>query len=144
MAPPGHARGQPSGVPALQRRRSQAMHRTLRLLEATMMFLDCPAYLDQDGAAPCGLPTEVTCRFITCSADGPIECAMIRCPAGQWFGGDVQSLTLHGSDRRDRGTARAPSSVSRDNLTGDHDRPHVERDVPRPNSASACHLSRPA
>jgi hypothetical protein len=24
-----------------------------------MMFLDCPAYLDGDGAARCGLPAEV-------------------------------------------------------------------------------------
>ena len=24
-----------------------------------MMFLDCPAYLDQNGAARCGLPAEV-------------------------------------------------------------------------------------
>ena len=28
-----------------------------------MMFLDCPAYLDQDGAARCGLPAEVRYRF---------------------------------------------------------------------------------
>jgi hypothetical protein len=28
-------------------------------MEATMMFLDCPAYLDQNGAARCGLPAEV-------------------------------------------------------------------------------------
>jgi hypothetical protein len=26
-----------------------------------MMFLDCPAYLDHDGAARCGLPAEVRC-----------------------------------------------------------------------------------
>ena len=24
-----------------------------------MMFLDCPAYLDEDGTARCGLPAEV-------------------------------------------------------------------------------------
>jgi len=47
-----------------------------------MMFLDCPAYLDQDGAARCGLPAEVSCRFIMNSTDGPLESAMIRCPAG--------------------------------------------------------------
>ena len=52
-----------------------------------MMFLDCPAYLDQDGAARCGLPAEVRCRFTMRSTDGPLECAMIRCPAGHWFNG---------------------------------------------------------
>ena len=39
--------------------------RATRLTEATMMFLDCPAYLDQDGAVRCGLPAEVRCRFTT-------------------------------------------------------------------------------
>jgi hypothetical protein len=80
-----------------------------------MMFMDCPAYLDQDGAARCGLPAEVRHRFIMRSTDGPVECAMIRCPAGHWFSGDIESLTLHGSDQRDRGTAEAASSVSHDN-----------------------------
>ena len=56
--------------------------RDTRLTEATMMFLDCPAYLDQDGAVRCGLPAEVRCRFTMRSTDGPIESAMIRCPAG--------------------------------------------------------------
>ena len=28
-----------------------------------MMFLDCPAWLDQDGAARCGPPAEVSSRF---------------------------------------------------------------------------------
>ena len=47
-----------------------------------MMFLDCPACLDQDGALRCGLPAEVRCRFTMRSTDGPVESAMIRCPAG--------------------------------------------------------------
>jgi len=46
-----------------------------------MMFLDCPAYLDQDGAARCGLPAEVSCRFTMRSTEGPMESAIIRCPA---------------------------------------------------------------
>jgi len=58
-----------------------------------MMFLDCPAYLDQDGAARCGLPAEVSCRFIMNSTDGPLESAMIRCPAGHWFNGPIEFLT---------------------------------------------------
>ena len=28
-----------------------------------MMFLDCPAYLDDEGAARCGLPAEVRCSY---------------------------------------------------------------------------------
>src|SRR5262249_51193849 len=44
-------------------------------MEATMMFLDCPAYLDQDGAVRCGLPAEATCRYTMRSTDGPLESA---------------------------------------------------------------------
>ena len=58
-----------------------------------MMFLDCPAYLDPDGAVRCGLPAEVTCRFTMRSTDGPLDCAMTRCPAGHWFNGPIESLT---------------------------------------------------
>jgi hypothetical protein len=50
--------------------------RATRLTEATMMFLDCPAYLDQYGALRCGLPAEVSCRFTMHSTDGPVESAM--------------------------------------------------------------------
>jgi hypothetical protein len=42
-----------------------------------MMFLDCPAYLDHNGALRCGLPAEVRCRFTMHSTDGPVESAMI-------------------------------------------------------------------
>jgi hypothetical protein len=62
-------------------------------MDANMMFLDCPAYLDQDGTVRCGLPAEVRCLFTMCSTDGPLESAMIRCPAGHWFNGPVESLT---------------------------------------------------
>jgi hypothetical protein len=44
------------------------------------MFLDCPACLDQDGAARCGLPAEVRCRYTMRSTDGPVQSAMIRQP----------------------------------------------------------------
>jgi len=47
-----------------------------------MMFLDCPARPDQEGAPRCGLPAEVSYRFTMRSSDGPIEAAMIRCPSG--------------------------------------------------------------
>jgi hypothetical protein len=77
-----------------------------------MMFLDCPAYLDQDGARRCGLPAEVRCRFILRSSDGPLEAAMIRCPSGHWFNGPIESLTWDREDNHDPGTAGAMSSVA--------------------------------
>ena len=61
-----------------------------------MMFLDCPAYLDQDGAVRCELPAEVSCWFTMRSTDGPIESAMIRCPAAHYFCGTIESLTWDG------------------------------------------------
>jgi DNA-binding transcriptional regulator YdaS (Cro superfamily) len=76
-----------------------------------MMFLDCPAYVDQDGAARCGLPAEVTCSFIMRSTDGPVECAKIRCPAGHWFNGAIESLTWDGKHTHDVSTA-APAEVT--------------------------------
>jgi hypothetical protein len=75
------------------------------------MFLDCPAYLDEDGAVRCGLPAEVRCRFTGRSTDGPIESAMIRCPAGHWFNGPIEFLTWDGKDSTIRAlpdSARAP------------------------------------
>ena len=70
-----------------------------------MMFLDCPAYLDQDGAVRCGLPAEVRCRFTMRSTDGPVESAMIRCPAGHYFCGAIESLTWDGTGKHDPGSA---------------------------------------
>ena len=63
-----------------------------------VMFLDCPAHLDKDGALRCGLPAEVRHRFTMRSSDGPVEGAMIRCPSGHWFNGPIQSLTWVGKD----------------------------------------------
>ena len=90
-----------------------------------MMFLDCPAYLDRDTAARCGLPVEVSCRFTMHSTDGPIECGMIRCPAGHWFNGAIESLTWDSTDNHDPGAARPGSRAGRDSLQ----RRHGGRDV---------------
>ena len=60
-----------------------------------MMFLDCPAYLDQDGAERCGLPAEVCDRFTARSTGGPVESVRIRCPSWHWFSGPVEFLTCH-------------------------------------------------
>ena len=124
-----------------------------------MMFLNCPAYLDQDGALRCGLPAEVTCRFTMRSTDGPLECARIRCPAGHHFSGDIDSLTWGGTGNRDPGPAGAGSRAGRDSLWRGHDARHggggsALRDFPRragpesparrPNGAPAYYLARPA
>jgi hypothetical protein len=63
-------------------------------MEASMMFLDCPAYMDKTGSVRCGLPAEVEGRYLMRSTDGPLESARIRCPRGHWFNGPVESLTL--------------------------------------------------
>jgi hypothetical protein len=63
-------------------------------MESQAMFLNCPAYLDNDGAARCGLPTEVEMRYIVNSTDGPLESAKIRCPLGHWFNGPIEYLTV--------------------------------------------------
>jgi hypothetical protein len=124
-----------------------------------MMFLDCPAYLDQDGAARCGLPAEVSRRFIMHSTDGPLESAMIRCPAGHWFNGPIESLTWDRTSKRDPGAAAVAAGARRDSLAGRHDRtygsggstvretpadPGAERLDSRPNGAPAYYLGRAA
>ena len=88
-----------------------------------MMFLDCPAYLDQDGAVRCGLPTEVRCQFTMRSTGGPMESAMITCPNGHHFTGPLESLTWDGTDNHDPGTAGASSRARRGRLQG-HDGRH--------------------
>ena len=79
------------------------------------MFLDCPAYLAAGGAVRCGLPAEVVYRYRVTSTDGLLECAKIRCPAGHWFCGPVESLSW---DKQPKGSpasaapspARAPAT----------------------------------
>ena len=64
-----------------------------------MEFLACPAYLNDDGSVRCGLPAEVRSRFMMRSTDGPLECAMIRCPVGHWFNAPIESLTVNSTRR---------------------------------------------
>jgi hypothetical protein len=61
-------------------------------MDASVMFLDCPAYMDRSGAARCGLPAAVEWRYTMNSTDGPLESAMIRCPRGHFFNGPLESL----------------------------------------------------
>lgn len=116
-----------------------------------MMFLDCPAYLDQDRAARCGLPAEVRCQFTMRSTDGPLESVVIRCPAGHHFSGPVECLTQDGG-KPDPGPAEG-SRAGRDSLEcRDGDGGFVRRDfraeparrVRTPNTAPAYYLGHPA
>ncbi len=68
-----------------------------------MMFLDCPAYLDEESARRCGLPAEVKRRFTLRSTDGFLESVMIRCPSGHWFNGPIEFL----APEKGRSTIRA-------------------------------------
>ena len=81
-----------------------------------MMFLDCPAYLDSSGAVRCGLRAEVRCRYTMRSTDGPLESAMIRCPAGHHFNGPIESLTWDGRNRHHPGIAAQASRAGRDGV----------------------------
>jgi hypothetical protein len=69
-------------------------------MQISVMFLDCPAYMDDDGAVRCGLPAAVEYRYICKSTDGPLESAKIRCPRGHGFNGPVESLTFTLGGRR--------------------------------------------
>src|SRR5215470_7283320 len=90
-------------------------------MEAKMMFLDCPAYLDEEGTLRCRLPAEVRCRFTMRSTDGPLAAAMIKCPAGHWFTGPVESLTWEREDRHAPGRAGVTSHAGRDSRQRTHD-----------------------
>jgi hypothetical protein len=122
-----------------------------------MMVVDCPAYLDEDGARRCGLPAEVRCRFTMRSSDGPLEAATIRCPAGHWFNGPIESLTWDGKNNHDPGAAAAGARTGRDSLQRGHNARHggggpalrdfpaePKRNLRRPNGAPAYYLGRPA
>jgi hypothetical protein len=122
-----------------------------------MMFLECPAYLDHERTRRCGLPAEVTCRFTMRSTDGPIECAMIRCPVGHYFNGAIESLTLGRKNNHDSRIAELSFRATHHSVQGSHDRRDVVggiaiRDFPvepnpeifRPNTAPAYYLGHPA
>ncbi len=122
-----------------------------------MMFVDCPTCLDQDGTVRCGLPAEVRCRFTMRSTGGPLDAAMIRCPAGHWFNGPIESLTWDSKNKHNPGTAPVAStagdgSLPRTNAGRDtrggaalHEFPAGPGSaVRRTNGAPAYYLGRPA
>jgi hypothetical protein len=112
-----------------------------------MMFLDCPAYLDDKGAIRCGLPAEVRSRYTVRSSDGPLESAMIRCPVGHVFNGPIEFLTWEKHESKHApANGRVAAMTGHDRGTGGRDRrdssgaPAV-RDIPGPPARKA---SRPS
>jgi hypothetical protein len=95
--------------------------------EATMMFLDCPAYLDNEGAVRCGLPAEVRSRFVMRSTDGPLESAMIRCPVGHVFNAPIEFLTWD-KHQGERAQERAVPTVAQPSRSSGH--PHENSEPP--------------
>jgi hypothetical protein len=77
------------------------------------MFLDCPAYMDPDGAARCGLPAAVEYRYAMASTDGPLESAKIRCPRGHSFNGPVEAFLWRKDPAGTRHQARTTRRLSR-------------------------------
>jgi hypothetical protein len=85
------------------------------------MFLNCPAWLDHDGTVRCGLPAEVRRRYILRSTDRALKSTMIRCPAGHWFNGPIESLIREAATSIRRALPE-PLPVPRgDSLTSPHD-----------------------
>jgi hypothetical protein len=91
------------------------------------------------------------------STDGPIESAMIRCPAGHHFTGAIESLTRDGKDNRNPGPAGLEYSAGSDSLQHGHDGrdggggsglrdfpADPERKARGPNTAPFYYLGRPA
>ena len=68
-------------------------------MQNQLMLLDCPAYLDEDCRARCGLPAAVLCRAIAESTDGPVEIVKIKCPVGHHFHAPIEFLSLKGNTR---------------------------------------------
>jgi len=109
-----------------------------------MMFIDCPAYQDQDGAVRCGLPAEVTGRFPMRSTDGPLESVMIRCPSGHWFNGPIEFLTAHSGRKHDPGQAAAACRAGHDSRMASRAGRDGIGGPSRRNSAPAYYLGWPA
>jgi len=63
-------------------------------VDSQVEFLDCPAYVNDQGAVRCGLPAEVIDRFSLESTDGWLAAIAIVCPRNHRFNGVIDSLLL--------------------------------------------------
>ena len=80
-------------------------------MDARTTFLDCPAYMNEDGTVRCGLPAAVEDSYTLASTDGPVMSVKIQCPARHWFNGPVSALTVH-SDAAASAPVGVPARVS--------------------------------
>lgn len=82
-------------------------------MDTSLMFFDCPAYMDKTGAVRCGLPAAVEDRHTMRSTDGPLVSAKIRCPRGHCFNGPSSPCSGTGLSRRARSVSaiRTPPSI---------------------------------
>ena len=79
-------------------------------MDSDTAFFDCPAYIDRDGTARCGLPAAVEYRYRLGSTDGAVTAVKIRCPQGHWFSGPVDALTMPAASAPVSRTAGGDSS----------------------------------
>ena len=80
-------------------------------MDTSVMFVDCPGYMDKTGTVRCGLPAAVEYLYTMRSTDGPLESVKIRCPRGHFFNGPLESMLWdHAAPGRPR-PARSPSAV---------------------------------
>jgi hypothetical protein len=86
-------------------------------MNSQISFLDCPAYMDADGKVRCGLPAEVTSRYVVGSTCGPVESMKIRCLSGHVFNGPIEFLTYEEPQRTLAAqTSREPSTGRQSHL----------------------------
>ena len=62
-------------------------------MATSVMFIDCPAYMDELGAVRCGLLAEVQDQYTMTSTGRPLGSAKIQCPRRHWFNGPVVFFT---------------------------------------------------
>lgn len=83
---------QPAGRTKMAKPSGRAPDLTGLPMNTSVVFLDCPAYMDDRGSIRCGLPAEVEATYAMTSTDGPLESAKIRCPRGHHFNGPIEAL----------------------------------------------------
>jgi hypothetical protein len=96
-------------------------------MDSHAMFLNCPAYMDKDGATRCGLPAEVEYRYTMNSTDGPLESAKISCPRRHHFNAPIDYLTLPEQPTAATASASPPPAPTVQSAP-----PHARREGERP------------
>jgi hypothetical protein len=90
-------------------------------MDSYLMFLNCPANMDNNGAARCGLPAEVHYRYTMNSTGGEPETDCRR--SLEQHRTDRRRTTRRPGGRQDDPRASQPGRLSRSTLTAPRDRP---------------------